>query len=195
VNGTVQGALLRRVVREHRRSLVILSALLVLNVAVYAVIVYPLGQRVANIEARDRTAEDALASARADYAEASGTLTGKDRAATELATFYMDVLPTDLAGARRLTHLRLPQLARQSGLRYERSQYEAVEERGSTLKRLKIEMILSGSYGDMRTFIYQLETAPEFVVIENVSLSEEDENTASVVVTLQLSTYYVDAAR
>jgi hypothetical protein len=35
-------------------------------------------------------------------------------------------------------------------------------------------MILSGSYAAMRTFIHQLETAPEFVIIDNVSLAEDD---------------------
>ena len=31
---------------------------------------------------------------------------------------------------------------------------------------------VTGTYAAMRTFIYQLETAPEFVIIENVQLSE-----------------------
>lgn len=187
--------LLRRVASEHRRSILILGGLILLNAVLYGGVVYPLGQRVANIQQRDEAAEQALAAARADYGQASGTLTGKARATTELGTFYKDVLPADLPGARRLTHLRVPQLARQSGLRYERSQSEEVEERGSTLKRLRTEMILTGSYADMRTFIHQLETAPEFVVIDNVGLAEEDANVGSLVVTLQLSTYYQEAAR
>jgi Tfp pilus assembly protein PilO len=182
--------LVGRVIAEHRRAFVVLGGLLLLNVLVYAVVVYPLGQRVANIEQRDRSADQSLAAARADYAQANGTLTGKDRANTELQTFYSDVLPTSLASARAATHLRLPQLARQSGLRYERSTTKEVEVRGSTLRRLQIEMILSGSYADMRTFIHQLETSPEFVVIDNVALGEDDTDGGGLVVTLQLSTYY-----
>jgi hypothetical protein len=42
----------------------------------------------------------------------------------------------------------------------------------------------------MRDFIYQLEAAPEFVVIDNVLLAEGSEGTGSLVVTLDLSTYY-----
>ncbi len=187
--------LVRRVAAEHKRTLIVLGGLLAVNLAVFGGIVYPLGQRVANIQQRDAAADQALAAAQAEHAQASGTLTGKDRAATELATFYADVLPTNLAGARRLTHLRLPQLARQSGLRYERSQSEAVEERTSTLTRLRTEMVLSGSYAAMRTFIHELEAAPEFVVVDNVSLSEEDESAGSLVVTLRLSTYFRDPAR
>jgi hypothetical protein len=41
----------------------------------------------------------------------------------------------------------------------------------------------------MRTFIHQLETAPEFVVIDNVELTEEDAGN-ELKVKLQLSTYY-----
>ncbi len=87
----------------------------------------------------------------ADHAQATGTLTGKDRASTELATFYKDVLPPDLSGARRLTYLRLraarprvePRVRARSRTRRDR-------ERDSTLTRLQIQMVLSGSYADMR---------------------------------------------
>jgi Tfp pilus assembly protein PilO len=186
--------LLRRVVQEHRRTMLILGGLLLVNIALYAAVVYPLGQRVANIEQRDQAADQALAAARADYAQANGTLTGKDRASIELTTFYRDVLPASLPDARRLTNARLPQLAQQSGLNFERSEYEVEVDRDSTLRRLRLEMILSGSYAEMRTFIHQLETSPEFVVIDNVSLAEEDANVGSLVVTVRLSTYYRDVA-
>jgi Tfp pilus assembly protein PilO len=187
-------ALLRRVAREHRRAIIPIGAALALNVLVYAFVVYPLAQRVANVEQRDAAAERALTLARQDFAQASGTLTGKDRASTELATFYDEVLPQDLAGARRLTYLRLAQLARESNLDLERRSSEPLVERGSTLTRLRIEMVLSGSYADMRDFIYQLETAPEFVVIDDVELAEGATGGDSLVISLELSTYFRDAA-
>jgi Tfp pilus assembly protein PilO len=186
-------ALIRRVVREHRRAVVPLAIALAINIVLYAAVVYPLAQRVANIEQRDRTAEEQLLSAQREHAQAAGTLTGKDRAAAELATFYTDILPSDLAGARRLTHLRLAQLARESNLKFLRATFAPVVERNKTLTRLKIEMQLSGSYADMRAFIHQLETSPEFVVIDNVELGEGNEG-GPLNVTLRLSTYYRSAA-
>jgi Tfp pilus assembly protein PilO len=185
--------LVRRAISEHRRVVVPLVIALAINVVVFAAGVYPLSQRVANIEQRDRTAEEQLLAAQRDHAQAAGTLSGKDRAATELASFYKDVLPSDLAGARRLTHLRLAQLARESNLKFLRSTFEPVAERNRTLTRLKIEMVLSGSYADMRAFIHQLETSPEFVVIDNVELGEGAEG-GPLSVTLHLSTYYRDTA-
>ena len=183
--------LVRRVIGEHRRVVVPLAVALGVNVVLYAAVVYPLAQRVANIEQRDHNAEEQLLAAQRDHAQAAGTLSGKDRAATELATFYKEVLPSDLAGARRLTHLRLAQLARESNLKFVRATFEPVLERNRTLTRLKIEMVLSGSYADMRAFIHQLETSAEFVVIDNVELGEGAEG-GPLSVTLQLSTYYRD---
>jgi hypothetical protein len=51
-------------------------------------------------------------------------------------------------------------------------------------------MVLLGAYPDMRDFMYRLETAPEFVVIDNVQLDEDSTGDGSLVVTLDLSTYY-----
>jgi Tfp pilus assembly protein PilO len=183
-------ALVRRAIAEHRRLVMGLGAAIVLNALVYALVVYPLSDRVANVAERERAAELALAQAKADHDQASGTLTGKSRAASELTTFYRDVLPQDLTGARRLTYLRLARLARESGLDYQRATYAPVVESGSTLTRLQIQLVLSGSYPDMRDFIYQLETAPEFVVIDNVHLAEGADEGGSLVVTLDLSTYF-----
>ena len=128
---------------------------------------------VANVEQRTRAAEEALAAAQADYARANGTLTGKDRALKELDTFYSSVLAQDLTGARRLTFARLAQLAAKSQLDFERRKYEPVVERGSNLTRLKVTMDLAGSYADIRDFIHEIESSPEFVVIDDVGLMEE----------------------
>ena len=168
-----------------------LAIALGVNVVVYVAAVYPLSQRVANIEQRDRAAEAQLLAAGRDHAQATGTLTGKDRAAAELATFYKDVLPKDLAGARRLTQLRLAQLARDSKLKFVRATFEPVTEGKRTLTQLRIEMVLSGTYADVRAFIHDLETAPEFVVVDNIVLGQGAEG-GPLIVTLHLSTYYRD---
>ena len=189
--GRVSSATLnRRIFEEHRRAIVPLAAALVLNIAAYALLVYPLSQRVANVAERNAAAEQSLAQARADYAQASGTVTGKTRASEELNTFYTKVLPMDFSGARRLTHLRLAQLARQANLQLGHVSYEPDEKRKGSLARVGITMELAGTYPAMRTFIHQLETSPEFVVIDNVELSEEAQGDNALKVRLDLSTYY-----
>jgi Tfp pilus assembly protein PilO len=185
------GTLVRRVVAEHRRVILPLVALFVANVVVYAAGVYPLAQRVANIEERDRAAEQARAQAQREHGAARGALTGKERASVELATFYKDVLPSDFPGARRLTYLRLNQLAREAGLAVTSLESEPKKpERNSTLERLEIALELEGSYESIRAFIYELETAPEFVVIDDLSLSDQEGDQRAHELSMRLSTFY-----
>jgi Tfp pilus assembly protein PilO len=180
-------ALFRRVVADHRRVIYPLLAILVINIVVFAAGVYPLAQRVANIEQRDREAEVAHANAQREYDAARGALTGKERASVELQTFYKDVLPADLPGARRLTYLRLAQLAREAGLVYKTSSFDRDEARGNTtLQRYRGSIELEGSYENVRAFLYQLDTAPEFVVIDDVSLSQNTTERAALQLSMQL---------
>ena len=187
---TTQTTLARRVFAENRRPIVWIGAALVLNVLVYAFGVYPLSQRVANVSERNATAARALAAARLENQQASGALTGKDAAITKLAKFYSEVLPRDLASARQLTHLRLAQLARMHNLRYGRAQSEPLLDKDSKLTQLKVELNLAGSYSGVRGFLHSLETAPQFVVIDNVVLGESQESEDRVELTLAVSTYY-----
>lgn len=195
MSGGSTKALARRIAQEHRRVLVPLLVALAANLLAYGFIVYPMAARVANIEESSRAAASELAAARREYEQANGTLTGKDRAARELNTFYSSVLPRDLAGARRLTTLRLLQMAKQSDLDYGRIAAQDVVASGSTLKQLRLQMDLAGTYSDMRAFLHQLEISPEFVVIDNVSLAEGADDGGTIVLNLEFSTYYRDAPR
>ena len=183
-------SVVQRVIAEHRGVVYVLAAGVVVNLLVFAFFVYPLQSDVANVEQRTRAAEEGLTAAQADYARANGTLTGKDRALKELDTFYTSVLAKDLTGARRLTFARLAQLAAKSRLEFERRKYEPVVERGSNLTRLKVTMDLAGSYSDVRDFIHEIEASPEFVVIDDVTLSEGAASGDALRLSVQLSTYF-----
>jgi len=183
--------LMRRIAREHRRIVVPLLIALAVNVVAYAFLVYPLSQAVGSIEQREAAATRELEAARREHAAAQGTLTGKDRAAQELQRFYKEVLPSEFSSARRLTHTRLPQLAGELGLVYDKATVTPPAiDRDSTLTRVRTVAELAGRYDDIRVFMHQLETAPEFVVIDAVKLAEEDEESNVLNLTLQLSTYY-----
>jgi Tfp pilus assembly protein PilO len=183
-------SLFQRVLQEHRRTVYLLVAAFVANLLLYAFVVYPLEQRVANVEQSKAGAERALAAAQTEHAKASGTLTGKDRAAKELASFYSTVLAQDMTGARRLTYGRMRRLAEQSHLSYDRGKYEPVTERGSNLTKFKAGIELEGSWADIRMFIHAIETAPEFVVIDNLQLSEAGQGSTTLRVIVELSTYF-----
>ena len=179
-----------RIMRERQRALISLAALLALNILVYLFLVYPLAHRVANVEERDRTAEQTLEAARGEHDSAEGTLAGKDRASAELAIFYGEILPSNLAGARRLTYPRLEEMATSAGLEAQNYRFETVEVRDSSLTRAKVQMVLTGSYEGMRMFLHQLEAAPEFVVVDDVGLAEGSAAERDLALTIQLSTYF-----
>lgn len=181
--------LARRVIQEHRRAVILIAAGLVVNLILYVSVVRPWNQSVANIRQRTQAAEQARDAARAEFGQANGTLTGKDRAAKELDAFYSQKLAQDLSRARRLTYGRVQRLAQEHRLAYQGSRYEQVDQRGSTLTKLKTSVELTGNYNSMRSFIYAIETAPEFVVIENISLAE-GANEGSLRLAMDLSTYY-----
>lgn len=188
-------ALVARLLADHRRLLVVLLAALVLNILAWVFVVAPLSTRVANVEQRGHTADGTLAAARLDHQQATSALTGKDRASTELATFYKEVLPAGLSAARKLTYPRLEQLATRAGLAVRNYRFETVDLRDSALTRAQVEMALTGSYESMRAFVHAIESAREFVVIDNIGLAEGSDAARDLSLTLELSTYFRSAAR
>lgn len=180
----------RRVLVEKRRIIWPIVVAVVVNVLLFLLVVFPLSRKVTGGEAQAQTAAAALAAARRDYAAARATVSGKITADAELQKFYKDVLPPDASGARRITYLKIDQLARQANLRLERRSYDQAQERGSELGKLTATVVLSGEYRDIRRFIYALETSPEFLVLENVALSQTESGGRGVDVTVQVATYY-----
>jgi Tfp pilus assembly protein PilO len=122
------------------------------------------------------------------------------KAEQDLHTFYTEVLPPDLAGARRATYLHLSQLAKDAGLQYQRRLEESREPvadgQGQTpaLARFDITMVLEGDYEGVRQFLRDVEASDGFIVIDNIGLAEGTERSSALVLTVQLSTYYRAAA-
>jgi hypothetical protein len=179
-----------RIVSERRAIVLPLLALALVNAGLYGFAVYPLSLRVRTLEARAGSAAERLAAAEKEFAAARALVAGRERADAELRTFYTEVLPQDLAGARRMTYARLAQITRDANLRYERRSYTPETSYEGDLQKLGIVMHLSGDYGDVRAFVHELETSPEFVVIERMTLAEKSEGDPQLRLTLDLATYY-----
>jgi hypothetical protein len=182
--------LLRRVLTEKRAAIVPLALALVANIGVYALVVYPLQARASGAEERSTRAGLALQAAERDLAAARTLVAQKARGDQELVTFYQKVVPADLAAARGLTYARLPLLARKTNVRYEERQSEVdARQDKSHLGRLKTRMVLEGDYQSVRRFVYELESSPEFVIIDDISLTQADP-AKPLTLTLELSTYF-----
>jgi len=192
----MRARLVARVIREHRFGVLILALVVLANIVIAALVVYPMSASVQTGEQQRATTERALRAAEREFAAASAMVAGRTRAADDLKRFYTTVLPTDLAGARRATYLKLTQLARVAELKAQR-RVEAVHEpkqfeldAGVTLARLSISMILKGEYESVRQFLRDIEAAKEFIVIDNVGLVEGTDAGSALLLTVELSTYY-----
>jgi len=183
---------LQRALTEKRRIIVPLVLGVIANVVLYVVVVFPLGRQVASAEREQRAAHEELYKAGRDYQSAKATVSGKQEADAALKKFYKDVLPSDQSVARRLTYTRLQQLARQANVKLEHGSNVVKHEKGSTLSKLPTTYTLTGDYRDVRRFIYSLETAPEFIVLENVGLSAsgEQQSTRGLAMNLDIATYF-----
>ena len=180
---------LARVLREHRAALVPLAVALAINAVALIAVVLPLNQRAAGAEQRAVAAERERQAAEADFKRAETLRAAKSRATEDLDAFYRDVLPTNVAVARRIMQLKLRQQAAAHGVEYQGSGSTEQELDDSNLLRLTMSMQLAGSYDDIRGFIHELETSPEFVVIDHVRLTEAS-RAEGLELALNVSTYY-----
>ena len=179
-----------RILRENRTLIAAVAIILTIDVLLYVFAVYPWSNRVERAETRAAQAESQLVQARTHHAAVSRSSANKISADSQLRHFYADVLPVDLAGARSISSPFLVMLAEDTNLVLERQTSLPERERGSLLARLRTTMVLAGEYENVRRFIYELETAPPFILIEEVILSQRDPGEEDLVLTLGVSTYF-----
>jgi len=185
--------LLKRIVVEKRSLVIPLALALLMNVAVYALVVYPLETKAATATDRATAAAQSLRAAERELGAARALVSGKSHADQELATFFDKVLPSDFAAAQRMTYAWVPALARKANVRYEarHQEIDTLKESGknANIGRLKTRVVLQCDYENFRQFVYELETSPEFVIIDDVSIAQTEAN-RPLSLTLELSTYY-----
>jgi Tfp pilus assembly protein PilO len=191
-------SLWRRVYEERRAIMLPLLVLIALDAAVLAIGVFPLSRVVGGLEADAQNANTNLLKARVFEKQTRDAVSSRSRADEELTRFYVDILPANASAARKVFSV-LQQTAATSGLRFQRSTYDETEVQGSRLIRMTQKVTLLGDYAGFRKFLYAAETAPEFVVIERVALSEAGDtrsaNSAQLDVTLDVATYFLAAGQ
>jgi Type II secretion system (T2SS), protein M subtype b len=186
--------LARRVLRENRRYLWPLVGALLINVVIYGLVVYPLGVKSATAVDRAAAAAGVREAAQRDMAAAAALVAGKTAAEKELATFYQKVLPPTLDAARRMTYAKLPALARKANVKFDERRSDIdQQQKNSRLGRLQTRIVLEGDYESLRQLLYELETTPEFLIVDDVSVTQPDAN-KPLTLTLNVSTYYRLAA-
>ena len=183
-------ALWKRILAEKRVLLIPLALGVIVNMAAYGLWVYPLGVKSAGAADRAAAAAQSLQAAEGDHAAAGELVLGKSRADQELATFFDKVLPADLPSARRLTYATLPALAKKTNVKLLDRRFEVAPlDKNARLGLLKVHTAWQCDYESFRQFIYALESASPFVIIDDVALAQNDP-TKPLTLILELSTYY-----
>ena len=180
----------KRVLNEKRALIVPLILGLIGNMAAYGLWVYPLEVKSAGAANRAAAAARSLQLAERELAGARELVTGKSRADQELTTFFEKVLAPSLPAARDLTYATLPSLAKKSNVKMLDRRFEiAKPEKNARLGLLKVHTAWQCDYESFRQFIFALESAPPFVIIDDVSLAQNDP-TKPLMLVIELSTYY-----
>ena len=180
----------KRIVAEKRALIAPLMLGVIGNLAAYGLWVYPLGVKSAGAADRATGAAASLQVAEGELAAAQELVLGKSRADQELSTFFDKVLPADLPSARRLTYATLPSLAKKSNVKLVDRRFEVTKiEKNARLGLLKVHTTWQCDYESFRQFIYALESASPFVIIDDVSLAQSDPAKPLTLI-IELSTYY-----
>ena len=181
---------LSRIFADTRLAAVPLAILAVANLVMLGLVLGPLAGRVQTLEQRATTAALDAQAAQRDLDQARALAVGKTRATDDLQTFYTQVLPVGQSEARRLTFLRLAQVARGAGLDYDRRSFAQESERDARLIRMDMAMVVRGRYDQLRRFFHDVEAGEDFVVIRGVTVGQKSETPGELEATLQISTFY-----
>ena len=180
-----------RIMADRRLLVTVLALLAAVNVVGLVVVFGPLRSRVQGLTERATSASLAASSAARELAAAKATSAGRRKADTDITRFYTEILPASQPAARQMTYVRLAQLARDSNLSYEHRSFgfERPEKEG-VLSRATLSMSVAGTYRDLRRFIYRLESGDEFVVIQQVGVTQGDDPDDLLSASLTLATYF-----
>jgi type IV pilus assembly protein PilO len=170
-------------IREVRKTLVpVLIGLVVLDLACIGYLLSPAGR---SREARQRDLDALqlqLAAKRQEVLPTRGMDGKLKQASTDIDAFYKERFPTQYSSVSE----ELGKLAAQSGVLIAAVKYDDKDAPVEGLRKLNIEVALSGSYLQEAKFINALERNKLFFVIDGVTLGEQQGN---VRLQLKVETY------
>lgn len=189
----------RRAYEERRKVALPLLVFLLANVAILAFAVLPLQRSVAGNESDALDATAKLGQARLENKRVADARVRKEEADQELKKFYAEVLPGDRASSVRLVLFWVERAAREARVQFQTSQADQQELQDSRLQRIACHLTLRGDYQDIRRFLYNLETAQQFIIVEKVELAQQGQSQQNangfLEVGLDVATYFLGGER
>jgi type IV pilus assembly protein PilO len=170
-------------IREVRKTLLpVLIGLVVLDLACVGYLLSPLGRSRA-VRQRDLDALRAQLAAKQQEVLPARGMEGKlKQASNDIAAFQKERFPAEYSAVSE----ELGKLAADSGVRIAAVKYDDKDAPVEGLRKLNIEVALSGSYLQEVKFINALERSKLFFVVDGVTLGEQQGN---VRLQLKMETY------
>lgn len=170
-------------IREARRTLLpVLIGLAVLDLACLAYLLSPMG-RSRSARQHDLDALQAQLAVKRQEVLPTRGMDGKlKQASSDIADFYKQRFPSQYSAVTE----ELGKLAAQSGVQIAAVKYDDKDTPVEELRKLEIELSLSGSYLQEAKFINALERDKLFFVVDGVTLGEQQGN---VRLQLKVETY------
>jgi hypothetical protein len=192
-------SLWRRILVERRSVVLPLAALLAINVVALVAVVLPLRQNVAGLEGARNAAYARRAAAKSTLEEAEQLTAGKKQTTAQLQRFYAQILAANFSSAMKAVRFWPAATAQALGLQYTGIETtQPTEIRESRLMFVTSRFSLRGEYANIRKFLYAVEAAEEFLIIDKVKLAQptaQQANTPSLGFELSITTYYPGGGR
>ena len=182
--------LLRRILAENRIAVTFISASLLGTIVFYLGGVYPLERRVNQTRELKSGISKALDDAKNRSVRTRAGLEQERVTINDLDRFYDEILPENLSVARDITYVSLAELAAKNSLVMERRNGQSVVGEFDGLVRLQTNMLLAGQWSDIRSFIEAIEDGSDFLVIEDIVLSQREDMSVPLTLRIEVATYY-----
>lgn len=175
--------------RFNRKYPLIILGLLLLNLAVYFLMVYLVTPWVGELERRFIEQQAQVRQTQQGLAALATPQTIFRRGQSDLQSFR-DQVPLRSEFPALMSDLYL--LARKAGLDIERITYDPKLLTEAELLRYGLVFAVAGDYGQVKKFVHSLEQSSRLIAIEEIALSagENEQGKSSVLLRLRLSTYF-----
>ena len=175
--------------RFNRKYPLIILGLLLLNLAVYFLMVYLVTPWVGELERRFIEQQAQVRQTQQGLAALATPQTIFRRGQSDLQSFR-DQVPLRSEFPALMSDLYL--LARKAGLDIERITYDPKLLTEAELLRYGLVFAVAGDYGQVKRFVHSLEQSSRLIAIEEIALSagENEQGQSSVLLRLRLSTYF-----
>jgi Tfp pilus assembly protein PilO len=192
-------SLWRRILVERRSVIVPLAVFLAANVVALMAAVMPLQRSVAGAMDKRNEAYARLNTAKADLADIERAAGAKRQAADDLQTFYEKTLPPTSSAARNQVQFWPEKTASSLGLKYTSIETTPpTEVRDSRLSRVTSRFTLRGDYSNIRKFVYAVEAAEQFLIIDKISLAQmgsQQTNSSTLEFEVTIATYFLGGGK